>query len=152
MAEEQPRTMAAQGVVNVIARGLLRTPVLARGIGRSLITLYVIGRRSGKRYSIPVAYVRHDGTLLIGTPFAWARNLRTGDQLEVCHLGKIKTAGVRVHAAEDEVVADYAVLARANHSFARFNKIGLDAGGNPNVDDLNRAWRNGARAIRLTLR
>jgi hypothetical protein len=152
MAEEKPRTMAAQGLVNVIARGLLATPLVARGIGRRLVTLYVVGRRSGKRYSIPVAYLQHDGTLLIGTPFAWGRNLRTGDQIEVRHLGRRRTADVRVHAAEDEVVADYAVIARENHQFAGFNRIGFDASGRPEPADLHRAWRNGARVIRLTLR
>ncbi|MGK5682061.1 nitroreductase/quinone reductase family protein [Actinoplanes sp. URMC 104] len=151
MADEKPQTLAAQGLVNVIVRALLRTPGVARVIGRNLITLHVTGRRSGKHYAVPVAYVRHDGVLLIGTPFAWARNLRTGDRVPVDYLGRRTTADVRVHTAEDEVVADYAVIARENHQFAGFNKIALDAHGNPRPDDLHRAWHNGARVIRLTV-
>jgi len=53
--------------------------VLSRAAGRRLITLYVVGRKSGKRYSVPVAYTRDGDTLVVGTPFAWARNLRTGE-------------------------------------------------------------------------
>ncbi|MCY1138299.1 hypothetical protein OWR29_09845 [Actinoplanes sp. Pm04-4] len=152
MADEKPRTLAAQGLVNVLIRGLLATPLVSRGIGRHLITLYVTGRRTGKRYVIPVAYTAHEGALLIGTPFAWGRNLRTGDQIPVRHLGRKKTADVRVHAAEAEVVADYAVIARRNHNFAQFNKIALDPTGEPVPEDLHRAWHNGARAIRLSIR
>ena len=38
--------------------------------GNRLITAYVVGRTSGRHYTIPVAYTRHDGSLLIGTQFA----------------------------------------------------------------------------------
>ena len=72
------RTLAAQGLVNRIVRGLLRTPLLCRVVGNRLITVYVIGHKSGRHYAVPVAYTRHDGLLLIGTPFVWGRNLRTG--------------------------------------------------------------------------
>ena len=43
-------------------------------------------------------------------------------------------------------------MARDNHSFAKFNKIGLDQDGNPDPDDLQLAWAAGARAFQLTLR
>ena len=152
MADDQPRTMALQGFVNRIVRGVLRTPGLAKVAGRRLITLYVVGRKSGRRFTVPVAYTWHDGELLIGTPFAWARNLRTGDAISVRHLGRRRTADVRVHAGEAEVVADYAVICRQNANFAQFNKIGRDPQGNPDPGDLHRAWVNGARVIRLTLR
>lgn len=48
---------------------------MCRGIGKALITLYVVGRKSGRHYTVPVAYVPHDGALLFGTPFGWGRNL-----------------------------------------------------------------------------
>ena len=54
--------------------------------------------------------------------------------------------------AEDAVVADYAVIARDNHSFARFNNIALDGNGDPDPADLRRAWRTGARVLRLSPR
>lgn len=151
MADDQVKTMALQGVANRFVRGLLRTPLVSRGLGRKLITLYVVGRKSGKHYTVPVAYTRHEGDLVIGTPFAWAKNLRTGDQLDVRHLGRRRTATVRVLTGEAEVVRDYAVIARDNRNFARFNKIGFDEGGNPLPADLHRAWAAGARVIRLTL-
>ena len=152
MADDQVKTMALQGVANQFVRGLLRTPLVSRGIGRRLITLYVVGRKSGKHYTVPVAYTRHEGELLVGTPFSWAKNLRTGEQLDVRYLGRRRTAEVRVLTGEAEVVRDYAVIARDNRNFAQFNKIGFAEGGNPLPADLHRCWAAGARVIRLTLR
>lgn len=156
MADERggPRaqTLAYQGAANRVVRGLLRIPLVSRGIGQKLITLYVVGRKTGKRYTVPVAYTRHEGTLLFGTPFGWGRNLRTGESMEVRFKGRRRTADVEVFTDEAAVVRDYAVIARGNHNFATFNKIGIDADGNPDPGDLRLAWAAGARAVRLTLR
>ena len=152
MADDKPQTLAAQGLVNRIARVLLRAPGISRIVGRRLLTLHVVGRRTGKRYAVPVAYTPHQGALLVGTPFGWARNLRTGHAVEVDYRGRRRTADVRVETEEAAVVAGYAIIARDNHSFGSFNKIGYDASGEPVPEDLHRAWRNGARVIRLTLR
>jgi deazaflavin-dependent oxidoreductase (nitroreductase family) len=146
------QTLALQGVANWIVRGLLRAPLLSRGVGKYLITLYVVGRKSGKRYTVPVAYTLHEGTVLIGTPFGWGRNLRTGVPVEVRFKGRRRLADVRVLTDEDAVVKDYAVMARDNRNFAQFNKIGFDQHGNPDPADLHLAWAAGARVFRLTLR
>jgi deazaflavin-dependent oxidoreductase (nitroreductase family) len=148
----QVRTMRLQGPLNWIIRGMLRTPVVSNGLGRYLLTVHAVGRKSGKHYTVPVAYLPHEGDLLIGTPFRWARNLRTGEPVAVRLRGKRRWADVHVATDEEAVVRDYAVIARANHNFASFNKIALDAAGNPDPADLHRAWREGARVIRLTPR
>ena len=150
--DDKIQTMALQGVMNWIVRGLLRAPLVSRGISSYLITLYVVGRKSGKHYDVPVAYTEHEGMLVVGTPFGWARNLRTGEPVDVRFKGRRRTADVQVRTSEAEVVEDYALIARNNRNFAGFNKIGFDAQGNPNPADLHRAWATGARVIRLTLR
>jgi deazaflavin-dependent oxidoreductase (nitroreductase family) len=146
------RTLALQGTVNRLMRGLLRMPLICRVVGRRLLTLYVIGRTSGRRYVIPVAYTRHDGALLVGTPFGWGRNLRTGEPVEVRLRGKRRRADVEVFADETGEVECYAAMARDNHQFARFNQINFDPAGEPDPDDLRAAWATGARAFRLTVR
>lgn len=105
-----------------------------------------------RRYTVPVAYTRHDGSLLIGTPFAWGRNLRTGELVDIRLQGKRRQADVRVLTDEAGVTGYYAVMARDNRNFAKFNKIGLDQAGNPDPADLRLAWAAGARAFRLTPR
>ena len=77
--DPRAQTMAAQGLANRVVRGLLRTPLLSRAVGSRLVTLYVTGRKSRRRYTVPVAYTRQGDDLLIGTPFGWGRNLRTGE-------------------------------------------------------------------------
>lgn len=144
------QTLALQGLANQVVRGLLRTPLLCRALGSRLITVYAVGRKSGRRYTVPVAYTRQDGSLLIGTPFGWGRNLRTGEPVDIRLKGKRRSADVEVFTDEASVVEHYAVMARDNHNFAKFNKIGLDAAGNPSPVDLNLAWAAGARAVRLT--
>jgi deazaflavin-dependent oxidoreductase (nitroreductase family) len=137
--------------MNVFVRGLLRTPLVSRLVGDRLLTLYVVGRMSGRRYTVPVAYTRHEGVLLVGSPFAWGRNLRTGEPVEVRFKGRKRSADVQVLTDEAAVRADYAVMARDNHNFASFNKIGLDRHGNPDPNDLHLAWAAGARVFRLSV-
>jgi len=146
------QTLTAQRLVNRTIRGLLRTPLIGRLIGSRLVTVYVVGRKSGRRYAVPVAYTRHEGDLLIGTPFGWGRNLRTGEAVTIRLKGRRRLADVRVLTAEDEVTGAYAVMARGNHAFAKFNSIRFDSGGDPVPADLHLTWATGARAFRLTVR
>ncbi len=146
------QTLAAQALVNRIVRGLLRTPLVSRLVGSRLLTVYVTGRKSGRRYAVPVAYARHEGDLLVGTPFGWGRNLRTGEAVAIRLKGRRRLADVRVLAGERDVADACAVMARDNHNFAKSNNIGFGSGGNPVPADLHLAWAAGARAFRLTPR
>lgn len=145
----QPRTLAFQGVANRVVRVLLRTPLLGRLAGARLLTIYVVGRKTGRRFAVPVAYTRHQGLLLVGTPFAWARNLRTGEPVDIRLRGRRRTADVTVITDEAGVVADYTVIARGNRQFAGFNNITLDDAGEPDVADVHCCWASGARTLRL---
>lgn len=151
-ASHAPQTMPGQAAMNVVMRGLLTTPGLASGIGKRLITLHVVGRKSGKVYKIPVAYTVHEGTILVATGFGWGKNLRTGEPLEVRYKGHKRTADVEVVKDESGVVALYDVICRDNAQFAKLNKVHMDASGNPNPEDLRAAWQAGARVFKLTLR
>ena len=153
-AIQDPRAqkLAMQGLANRVVRGLLRTPVLSRAAGSRLVTLYIVGRKSGRRYTLPVAYTRDKDDVLIGTPFGWGRNLRTGEPVEIRLKGRRRQADVQVYKDEADVVGLYATMCRDNKQFAGFNKIGFDSEGNPNQEDLHLAWTAGARAFRLTPR
>jgi deazaflavin-dependent oxidoreductase (nitroreductase family) len=150
--DPRAQTLAMQGVANRVVRGLLRTPLLSLAVGSRLVTLYIVGRKSGRRYTIPVAYTRQGDDLLIGTPFGWGRNLRTGEPVEILLKGRRRQADVRVYSGEAEVTGLYAFMCRDNKQFAKFNKVGFDSAGNPEPDDLHLAWMAGARVFRLTPR
>ena len=155
MTEATPpraQTMALQNVANHVIRGLLATPGISRGIGARLVTLYFDGRTSGRHYSVPVAYTRHGDKLLVGTPFPWGKNLHTGEPIEIRLQGKRRPADVEAFRDEPSVAKHYATMCRDNSHFAVFNKIGMDASGNPSAEDLHAAWLGGARAFVLTPR
>jgi deazaflavin-dependent oxidoreductase (nitroreductase family) len=146
------RTLPLQGLVNAVIRGLLRVPLLSRVVGRRLVILYIVGRKSGRHYAVPVAYTRvHEG-LLVGSQFSWARNLRTGEPVDIRLAGKRRPADVRVLTDESGVVEHLAMMARDNHQFAKFNRIALDPRGEPLPEDLHVAWVAGARVAELTPR
>ncbi len=145
-------TLRFQGLTNRVTRTLLATPLVSRAVGRRLVTLYVVGRTSFRRLTIPVAYTRHDGDLLVGTPFGWGRNLRTGQPIELRYKGSRRWADVESYTAEADVTRFYADMARDNRQFAAFNKIGTTPQGDPDPEDLRLAWVGGARAFRLTVR
>lgn len=150
MPEPRAQTMRFQGAANAVARALLRVPLLNRLVGRRLIVIDVVGRTSGNHYQVPVAYTRRGAELLVGTPFAWGRNLRTGEPVTVLLQGRRVSADVQVLTDEADVVEAYGVMARDNRQFASFNKIALDDRGEPDPEDLHLAWASGARAFRLT--
>jgi hypothetical protein len=152
VTERGPRTLPGQGVANRVVRGLLRVPGVASIVGRRLVTLYVVGRKTGRRYTIPVAYEPDGASLLVGTPFAWARNVRSGDELEIRLRGRRRRCDVEVYLAEADVVAAYTRMARSNATFASFNGIRRGPGGEPDPADVVAAWRGGARVLRLTVR
>ncbi|MCW2933999.1 MAG: hypothetical protein JWM19_4961 [Actinomycetia bacterium] len=148
----QARVMSGQKVANRIVSTLLRTPGVSSGIGKRLVIINVTGRKTGKQYSVPVAYTRQGETLLVGTPFAWARNMRTGEPVEIILQGKRRQADVRVISDEDGVLAAYDTICRDNRQFAKFNNISLGPDGAPRPDDLHAAFATGARAYRLSPR
>jgi hypothetical protein len=143
-------TLPFQGLVNTLVRGLLRIPLLGRVVGKRLVTVYFVGRKSGRQYAVPVAYTRLDANLLVGSQFAWIRNLRTGETVDIRLAGKRRPAKVLVVADEAGVVDNLAAMSRDNHQFAKFNRIKLDAAGEPDAEDLHLAWAAGARVARLT--
>ncbi|WUH89041.1 hypothetical protein OG900_02105 [Streptomyces sp. NBC_00433] len=150
--EPRARTLPGQRLVNVLVRGLLRAPGLSRVVGTRLVTLYVVGRKSQRRYSVPVAYLAEGDDLLIGTSFGWGRNLRTGEPVEIRLAGKRRWADVQIYTRESEVVSAYAHMAQVNPTFAKFNGIRVGDDGVPDRDDIRSVWMSGARVLRLTPR
>jgi hypothetical protein len=74
------------GIGNAIVRPLLRSSVGA-GI-HELALLSFRGRRTGRRYTVPVAYHELDGEPLILTSSGWKANLRAGADVEFLHEGR----------------------------------------------------------------
>lgn len=143
-------TMRGQKLMNKVMNRALATPGISKGIGKSLMTVHVVGRRTGKHYDVPVAYGVDGADVVFGTPFPWARNLRTGDTVEVELVGKRVPMRVQAYREKADVIAAYDLMCRQRKPFAKFNKVGFDSAGNPLAADLEAAWADGGRAYRLT--
>jgi F420H(2)-dependent quinone reductase len=68
-------------VGNAFMRVLLRSRLGKRMQGLSILT--VTGRKSGKRYAIPVSVMNLDGSPIVLTASPWRENLRGGADVEV---------------------------------------------------------------------
>jgi hypothetical protein len=78
-------------MVNRLAVALLDAPVLGRIVGRGLVKIRYVGRRSGKTVKLPVGYRRSGDDIIIGVaaPDAktWWRNfLGDGGPIELLGL------------------------------------------------------------------
>jgi hypothetical protein len=97
-------------VVNPIIGFLLRTP-LAGPMRDEMMVVHVTGRKSGRRYSIPLSAHRIDGTLYALTSATWKNNFRGGASAEVLHKGKTTTM-------RGELITDPAAVADLSHRCA----------------------------------
>ncbi|MGW4365697.1 hypothetical protein ACWEKT_08630 [Nocardia takedensis] len=140
----------AQAQINKVVRGLLNVPGLSRVVGMRLITLHVVGVKSGKTYDVPVAYTQQGSTLLIGTTTRpWVRNLRPGTALTGSRGRGPERFDPVVHTDEESVLRLFEIVARDNRNNAGYNGIGFDAAGEPNKADIYQTWQRGGVVIEL---
>ncbi|HZN78589.1 MAG TPA: nitroreductase/quinone reductase family protein [Mycobacterium sp.] len=94
------------GIVNKGFVGLINAPVIGRFVGRGLVVIRYVGRRSGQTFEIPVGYRRSGDTLTInvGAPDSknWWRNfLGEGGPITLLNLDGADRTGHAV-ASRDE--------------------------------------------------
>ncbi len=140
----------AYKVLNPTFKTLLRSPLHGLLSGR-LMVLTFTGRKSGKRFSIPVGYVQTDDTLLIATESAWSKNLHGDVPVRVRLRGR-ERAGLADVIADEEVMREkYRVMLAAGPQLGQIIGIRLDANGEPNPEDVARARERGHVVVRLKL-
>jgi hypothetical protein len=85
----------AYGIVNPVMTFILRTPLHGL-LSSSLMLLIFDGRKSGKRYVIPVGYQQNGKTLTLFSHAKWARNFEGGYPVAVRLRGELRQATARV--------------------------------------------------------
>mgnify|MGYP000005730113 CR=1 FL=1 len=78
---------ALMRVVNPVVRAVLRSP-LHRAADGAVLVLHLTGRRTGRRYDIPLGFWRIEGRLTIFTNSRWRANLRPAGEVEVTWRGR----------------------------------------------------------------
>src|SRR5437764_1471241 len=74
-------------LLNPALLALIRTP-LGAGMRRSILVLRFTGRKSGRRYDIPVTAHRWDDGLMVLTAAGWRVNFRGGRDVDVTFEGQ----------------------------------------------------------------
>lgn len=97
--------------VNPILRFLLRTP-LAGPLRKQLMVLNFTGRKTGRKFSIPVSAHRIDGQLYAIAEAGWKHNFRDGHEAQVVYDGK--TTPMR-----GELITDPATVGELAHRVAQ---------------------------------
>jgi deazaflavin-dependent oxidoreductase (nitroreductase family) len=144
----KPTQSRVQRTGDAFVRFLLRSP-LHRMVSSKLLLITVVGRKTGREYTNPVAYAEHEGHLLIGTAAKWRRNLQQGQPVRVRLRGKDIRAEVEVITDEERAAELYPVILTDNPVHGRFAGIGLEPDGTVNRAGLHRAFVNGTAVVRL---
>jgi F420H(2)-dependent quinone reductase len=124
-----------RSVGNPIVTAILRSP-LHQLLSRRVVLISVVGRRTGRRYTLPVGYVSQDGTLdvLVANRDlkVWWRNLEGGAPVELLLRGRMIPAMAEALTFE----WDARSFTIALRNYAAKNRRGAQAVGVRDVEDL----------------
>lgn len=131
-ADERPAVEAAHPpralirLANPVMRWLLASPRRAGRAADELLVLHVTGRRSGRRYDVPVGYRQlPDGRLVVVTDALWRVNLRDRSGVEVTLRGERRQARAELVEDPDAASDAYARLIDRQHPRASARRVGL---------------------------
>jgi deazaflavin-dependent oxidoreductase (nitroreductase family) len=132
-------------IANPLVRLILKSP-LHGWLSRSILLITYYGRKSGRKYTLPVQYAPSADTLYI-IPGAsgqktWWRNLRGGASIQVLMEGQLKQAQAQVltGAADcDEIARALKVFVERFPAATRLHSIQVKPDGSLDESDLYRA-------------
>ncbi len=126
--------------LNILVRALLYTPGIQRLIGKSLALLMVTGRKTGRRYTIPVSYSRHgdDAIVLTGASRLWWRNLATNPYVRIRLAGRTYRGTASAKVAGEADFQTLIVFLTGRKIDAKAHGVRLGPDGRPNEEDIRR--------------
>jgi hypothetical protein len=138
--------------VNPAVKLLLGTP-LGGALRRQMMVLSFTGRKSGRRYSVPVSAHRLDNSLYALASAGWTANFRDGANADVLWDGK--TTAMRGELIRDPAtVADLSRRAAESYGAKKAQRMmGLNFRDDrvPTLEEFTEAaQREGMRAVRFT--
>ncbi len=136
--------------INILPGLILRSPIHGL-MSKKVMLLTFTGRRSGKRYTSPVAYVQAGETVLAGTERPWAQNLRGGAHVGVRLRGEHRSGVADVIDDEAGMSEGYATILKADPGYARFVGVTLGPDDRPDAAAVVRARQRGLVVIRIHL-
>ena len=129
-----------QKLYNPFVIFLLRSPLHSL-VGKNMMLITVTGRKSGKRYTIPVSSIRDGETLLVISlkDRTWWKNLQDGAQVTVSLQGHPLQARGEVFTDTATVATTLLLILQRVPGYQRLYHLKLDATGQPeHPQDLTR--------------
>jgi hypothetical protein len=112
-------------IVNPVLALLLRSP-LHGVISHSLMLLSFRGRKTGKRFIIPVGYLQRNDHLFVFSHAAWAKNFRGGAPARVRLRGEVRT-GTGTVIEDAAAIGEVVRLMTERHGEQMVQRMGLSA-------------------------
>jgi deazaflavin-dependent oxidoreductase (nitroreductase family) len=136
--------------VNKTMKAILRSPMHGV-VSKTMLLISFTGRKSGKTYTTPVDYSQDGDQVTIFTHASWWKNLRDEAPVTLRIRGR-DLQGVAEPVAEDKaaVAAGLSAHLRKVPSDAKYYGVTLDAQGNPNAEEVEKAAQT-AVMIRVIL-
>lgn len=129
-------------VMNKIPAAILRSPLHPLMSGKYLLLSFT-GRKSGRRYTTPVAYLREGDAFLMTTDSPWWKNLRGGAPVKLRVRGREYEGTGEAVTDETEVVRVLGGFLETQPGYGKFVGVRRDAEGRVDPSKLEEAarWR-----------
>jgi F420H(2)-dependent quinone reductase len=124
--------------VNRFVTGLLRSPFHMLMSHKTMLLMFS-GRTSGRRYTIPVRYIREEQTVFTVTSRPWWRNLRGGVPVDVFVAGQNRQGHAEVKTDAEDVERGMRALLHLVPADAPFYQVRLDRHKQPEITSLKHA-------------
>ncbi len=134
---QQPR-QGPPKFVNKAITLLLRSPLHGL-ISTSIMLLTFKGRKSGKRYAIPVGYVRQRNTVVLFTDHDWYKNLLNQAPVLLYIQGKQLEGSAEVITDKEVTADELLAFVRKNVGAARAYGVTIDANKQPDPESVRQA-------------
>jgi deazaflavin-dependent oxidoreductase (nitroreductase family) len=117
---------------------MLHIPLLHRLISSQLLLLTFTGRKSGKRYTTPVGYVREGKTVTILTKWfrRWWRNFQETVPVELLIKGKVYHGSAKALTDEAAIIPIIAGVIKQYPYYADIYGVRLISPNEPDVADV----------------
>lgn len=134
-------------IVNVPMRMLLGLP-FPTPLGRRLMLVHTIGRKTGRHYRQPVSYVAEGEVLLTPGGGHWTRNLADGEAVRIQLRGRELELRPELVKDPAEIERLLGIMGQRNPALRRFVRIPSDPAGGFDRQSLEAAVQHGFRVVR----
>jgi hypothetical protein len=119
-------------------------------MSRNLMLLSYTGPKSGKRYTLPVAYVQQGDTVYVATDSRWGRSLR-GVPVELRLRGASRRGSADLITDEAGMTAAFRTMLAQAPMLGEIAGVATEADGTPRAADIASARQRGFMVIRIVL-